>query len=256
MCFIIRAYKFTFKTRIKTKKIHCVLEFNQSQWLKPYIEFNTQKRIDAEKNYDKDGKALFKLLNNAIYGKTTENLKNRIDVKVVNNEKDYLKCTSKPSYMSHKIFDNNLVAIRKSKLPLKLNKPAYTAMCILELSKVLMYELHYDYIQSKYDNKSKLLFTDTDNLIYEIKTEDVYEDFSSDKEMFDFSNYPTESKYYDGSNKLVIGKMKDKTGGVAIEEFVGLKEKVYSFLRENNEHKKVKGVNRNVVATISHNEYC
>ena len=96
--------------------------------------------------------------------------------------------------MSHKIFDNNLVAIRKSKVSLKLNKPAYIRMCILELSKVLMYEFHYDYIKNKYDNKSKLLFTDTDSLMYEIKTEDVYEDFSSNKEVFDFSNYSTKSQ--------------------------------------------------------------
>ena len=91
-----------------------------------------------------------------------ERLKIRIDVKLVNNKNDYLKCTSKPSYMSHKIFHNNLVAIRKSKLALKLNKPAYFGMCTLELSKVLMYEFHYDYIKNKHDKKPKLLFTDTD----------------------------------------------------------------------------------------------
>ena len=169
-------------------------------------------------------------MNNAVYSKTMEDLRNRIGVKLVNNENDYLKRTSKPSYMSHKMFDNNLVATRKGKVSLKLNKPAYTGMCILELSKVLLYEFHYDYIKNKYDNKSKLLFTDTDSLMYEIKTEDVYEDFSSNKEMFDLSNYSSNSKYYDDSNKLVIGKMKDETGGVAIEEFVGLKPKMYSFL--------------------------
>ena len=91
--------------------------------------------------------------------------------------------------------------------------------------------------------------------MYENKTEDVYVYFSNDKEMFDFSNYSTKSKYYDDSNKLVIGKMKDKSGGVVIEEFVGLKPKMYSFLVDNNERKKAKGVNKNVVATIGHNEY-
>ena len=95
-------------------------------------------------------------------------------------------------------------------------------MRILELSKVLMYEFHYNYIKNEYDNKSKLLFTDTDSLMYEIKTVDIHEDFSSNKEMFDFSNYSTKSKYYDNSNKLVIGKMKDETRGAVIEEFVGL----------------------------------
>ena len=107
-------------------------------------------------------------MNNAIYGKTMENLRNRINVKLVNNEKEYLTCTSKLSYMSHKIFDNNLVAKRKSKLALKLNKPAYTGTCILELRKVLMYEFHYDYIKNNYETKSELLFTDNDTLMYEI----------------------------------------------------------------------------------------
>ena len=91
--------------------------------------------------------------------------------------------------------------------------------------------------------------------MYEIKTEDIYEDFSSNKEMLDFSNYSTKSKYYDNSNKLVIGKMKDETRGVATEEFAGLKPKLYSFLVDNSKHKKAKGVNKNVVEAISRNEY-
>ena len=182
----------------------------------------------AEKINDKDGKALYKWMDNAIYGKTMENLRNRIDVKLLNNDKVYLKCTSKPTYMAHKIFYNNLVVIHKSKVALKL-KPAYIGMCILELSKVFMYKFHYDNIKNKNDNKSKLLFTDTDSLMYEINTEDAYEDFSSNKGMFDFSNYLTKLKYYDDSNKLVIGKMKDETGNIVIEEFVGLKPKMYLF---------------------------
>ena len=105
-------------------------------------------------------------MNNATYGKAIKNLRNRINVKLINNEKDYLKCTSKPSHISQKIFNNNLVSIRKSKLALKLNKPAYIGMCILELSKVLMYEFHYDYIKNKYGNNPRLLFTDTDSLMY------------------------------------------------------------------------------------------
>ena len=191
-------------------------------------------------------------MSNAIYGKTIGNLRNRINVKLVNIEKDYLKSTSKPNYRSHKIFDNNLVAIRKSKVTLKLNKPG---MCVLELSEVIMYRFPYNYIKNKYDNKSKLLFIDTDSLMYEIKTEDVYKDFSSDKKMFDFSNYLIKWKYYEDSNKLVIGKMKDKIGGVAIKIFVKLNTKMYSLLVDNSEQKKAKYVNRNAVTTRSHNEY-
>ena len=100
----------------------------------------------------------------------------------MSNKKDYLKWTSIPSYMTHKIFDNDLVAIRKSKVTSTLNKPAYIGLCILELSKVLMYEFHYDYIRNKYGNNSKLLLTDTASLMYKIKTEDVHENFSNDKD--------------------------------------------------------------------------
>ena len=150
------------ETRVKAKKTHSILEFNQSQWSKPYIEFNTQKRLEAEKNNGKDAKTLHKLINNTIYGKTMENFRNRVNVKLLNTKKYYFKCTSKPSYMSQKIFDNNLVAIRKSKLAWKSNKPAYIRMCILKFSNVLMHEFHYDYIKNKYGKKPKPLFTDTD----------------------------------------------------------------------------------------------
>ena len=248
--------KLYLRLRLKLKTIHHILEFNQSQWLKQYVDFSTEKRIEAEKNGDKDGKALYKLMKNSVYGKTMENLRNRIDVRLMSNKKDYLKWTPKPSYLSHKIFDNDLVAIRKNKVTLTLSKAAYIGMCILELSKVSTYEFHFDYIKNKYGNNSRLLLTDTDSLMYEIKPKDVHEDFSNNKEMLDFSNYSTKSKYYDNSNKLVIGKMKDERAGVAIKEFVALNSKMYSYLVDDkSEHKKAKGVNRNVVATISHNEY-
>ena len=119
-----------------------------------------------------------------------------------------------------------------------------------------MYKFHYDYNKNIYGNNSRLLFRDTDSLMYKIKTEDVYKDFSNDKEMFEFSNYSSKSKCYDHSNKLVVHKMKDETAGVVIEDFAGLKPKMYLYLvDDNNEHKKAKGINKNVVARISHNEH-
>ena len=117
-----------------------------------------------------------------------EKLRSRIDVKLVSKKKDSLKGTSKPTYMSHKIFDNDFVAIRKNKVTLMLKKPVYIGMCIFKLSEVLMHKFHYDYIKNKYGNNSRLLFTDTDSLKYEIKTENVYKDFSNDWEMIDFSS--------------------------------------------------------------------
>ena len=110
--------------------------------------------------------------------------------------------------MSHEIIANDLVTILKSKVTLTSIKLAYFGMCILNLSKVLMYEFHYHYIKNKHDNSLRLLFTNTDTLIYEIKAEDVYEDFSKDKEVFVFSNYSSKSKYYDKSNKPFVGKRK------------------------------------------------
>ena len=187
-------------------------------------------------------------------------LRNRVDVKLVSNQKDYLKWTSKPSYMSHKIFENDLVATCKNKVALTLNKP-YIGMCILELSKVLcmnsiMITLKINMVTTKNSYSQTLMYEICESLMYGIKTEDVYEDFSSNKEMLDFSIYSTKSKFHNDSNKLIIGKMKDKTVRVAIEEFVGLKPKMYLYLvGDNSEHKRAKGVNRNVVATISHNEY-
>ena len=112
------------------------------------------KKNGSRKNGDKDGKALNKLIKNVAYGKAIENLRCRIDLKFVSNKRDYLKLTSKPSYISQKIFDNDLVAIRKNKVTLTLNKPSYIRMCILEFSKVLMYELHYNYIKNRYGNNS------------------------------------------------------------------------------------------------------
>ena len=165
-----------------------------------------------------------------------ENVRNRIDVKLVNNEKKIpFRMYLKTRLYFAQIFNYNLVKIHKSKVPLKFNQPQYIGMCILELSKVLTHEIHYDYIKKKFGDNSKLLFTDAHSLMYGIKTEyshfihfnfldfnffeDVHEDFSSDREMFDFINYFTKPNYYDDSNKLVIGKMLNKTGDVAIDEF-------------------------------------
>ena len=128
-------------------------------------------------------------------------------------------------------------------------------MCILELSKVQMFEFHYDYIKNKYGEKLRLLFTDNESLVYEIETENIYDGFNNNKEMFDFSNYSTKSKYYDNSNALVVGKRKYEMGGVAIEEFVELKPKIYLILVSNSsESKNEKVVNKNVVAKRRHNE--
>ena len=151
--------------------------------------------------------------------------------------------------MTPKIFDNGLVAIRKHKFTLTLNKPPYVGMWKLDLSKVLMYELYYDYIKNEHGNKPTLLFVDTGSLMYELKTKDILEDFSKDKKLSDFSNYSTKSKCYDYWNKLVVDKIKDETTSVPVKEFTGLKPKMYSFLVDDSSQYTIAiGVNKNVVA--------
>ena len=137
-----------------------------------------------------------------------ENLQKRINAELINNAKDYIRCVSRPNFISQKVFSKNFVAVHKIKPVLILNKPIYVGFSIPDLNKTLMYEFHYKYIKSKFD--AKLMFTDTDSLVYEIKTEDVYEDVYEDKNLFDFSDCPLNSKFFDPVNKKVIGKMKDE----------------------------------------------
>ena len=239
---------------LKLKKVHRVLEFNQSPWLKQYIDFNTQKRTQAKNSFEKD---FFKLMNNLVFGKTMENIRKRVDVRLITDEKKLLKMASKPTYVSSKIFNENLVAVHKNKEMLTLNRPAYVGMCILDLSKTLMYEFHYNYIKEKYGDKAKLLFTDTDSLAYEIKAEDVYQDFWNDKDRFDNSDYPENSPYFDKTNKKVIGKFKDEAAGIPITEFVGLRSKMYSYIKDNQKvGKTAKGIKKNIIKNnIKHEDY-
>ena len=152
---------------------------------------------------------------------------------------------SRPSFVSQKIFSENFVAFHRIKPALTLHKPIYVGFSILELSESLIYEFHYKYIKNRFD--AKLLFTDTDSLVYEIRTEDVYEDFYLDKDLFDVSNYPLRSKFFDPVNKKVIGKMKDEFKGKIISELAGLKSKMYSLVSVDNEEvAKARGVNKKI----------
>ena len=239
---------------LKLTKVHRVLEFNQSPWLKEYIDFNTEKRTNAKNAFEKD---FFKLMNNSVFGKTMENIRKRVDVRLVTDENKLLKMAAKPTYVSSKIFNENLVAVHKIKETLTLNRPAYVGMCILDLSKTLMYDFHYNYIKQKYGSKAKLLFTDTDSLTYEIETSDAYQDFWNDKDKFDNSDYPEDSQYFDKTNKKVIGKFKDEAAGIPITEFVGLRSKMYSYMKDNDKGgKTAKGIKKNIIKkNITHENY-
>ena len=242
---------------LKLTKIHRGITFEESAWLKPYIDLNTNLRAKAKNDFEKD---FFKLMNNSVFGKTMENIRNRVDIRLVTRVSQAKKLTCKPNYQHHTIFSKNLAAVHMKKVSLKFNKPVYLGMSILDLSKTLMYDFHYNYIKPKYGENAKLLFTDTDSLAYEIETEDFYREISSDvKEKFDTSNYPKDhpSGILTGVNKKVIGMFKDEASGKQIAEFVGLRAKLYSYrVEESYEEKKCKGVKKAVIKkTISFSDY-
>ena len=218
---------------------------------------NTKLRTKANNNFEKD---FFKLMNNSVFGKTMENIRNRVDIKLVNDREKAKKLTAKPNFKHLNIFCEELIAVHMKRTELKFDKPVYLGMCILDLSKTIMYEFHYNYIKKKYGDRAKLLFTDTDSLKYEIKTEDFYKDISGDvKNRFDTSDYPPNhiSGIPTGCNKKALGVFKDEAAGRCIEEFVGLRAKLYSYkMFEGKENKRCKGVIKSVVKrSITHEDY-
>ena len=230
---------------LKLTHIHRGIKFEKSQWLKKYIDLNTDLRTAAANEFEKD---FFKLMNNSVFGKTMENIRNRVDIKLVNDKKRAIKLSAKPNFNHCNIFSENLVAIHMKSMKLVFNKTVYLGMCSLDLSKTLMYDFHYNYIKRKYGGKAKLLFTDTDSLMYEIETKDFYKDISADvKHRFDTSDYPPDhpSGIPSGFNKKVLGTFKDEAAGKVIDEFVGLRAKLYSYkMFEGEESKKCKGVKK------------
>ena len=242
---------------MKLKKIHRGIKFIEAAFLKPYIDKNTNLRAQAKNNFEKD---FFKLMNNSVFGKTMENIRNRVNVKLVNSGEQFKKLASKPNYESRKIFNENLVSVHMKKTSLTMNKPVYLGMSILDLSKIIMFDFHYQYIKPKYGKHAKLLFTDTDSFLYEIQTEDFYKDISGDiRDRFDTSDYPEghPSGIPTGINKKVLGMFKDEAAGKIIKEFVGLRAKLYSYkMEQGKENKRCKGIKKAVVEkSITHEDY-
>ena len=237
-------------------KVHRILKFSQSAWMAPYINLNTELRKRAKSDFEKD---FFKLMNNSVFGKTMENLRKRIRVNLLrpNGEGDKIRrLIADPAFQSRKLFDGNLVAIHSKKAKLKLNKPIYIGQAVLDLSKLLMYEFWYNDIKAQYGSNAQLLYTDTDSLLVEIETQNIYDDMCG-KDVYDFSDYPKDHRCFSETNKKVVGKFKDECAGQVISEFVGLRPKMYSILKANgNEIKKAKGVSKAVVKKdLRHNLY-
>ena len=236
------------------EKIHIAIEFKQSAWMKEYIDFNTRLRTAAKNDFEKD---FYKLINNSVFGKTMENIRKHRNIKLVNNEEEYLKNVIKPNFKS--LLGPDLIGCEMGKVSVVMNKLVHLGQAILDLSKTMMYEFHYDYMIPKYGDRLKLCYMDTDSLVYSIKTEDFYSDISSDVESrFDTYGYPNDGSrpLPIGKNKKVIGLMKDELGGEIMKEFVSLRPKIYSYRVGNSEPKKCKGIKKCLVKKmISFDDY-
>ena len=251
-----RNLQFYLKKGMKLKRVHRALEFEQECWKEPYIRMNTEFRKKASSDFEKN---FYKLMNNSVFGKTTENLRNRVDIKIVrSSEEDKIrKLVASPLYSRFAKFTNDLAGIDMHKSNLLLNKPVYTAMTILDNSKILMYDFFHNKLKQQYGPKHELLYTDTDSRLLEIETDDVYKDIEADKNLYDTSDYPKEHSLHSGANKKVLGEMKDECAGTPIAECVCLRPKMYSIMKADEKIiKKAKGVKKCVVKKeIKHEQY-
>ena len=187
ICHSYKSSKTSIKSWISTKKVHWVIKFYQEAWLKPYIDMNTKLRTEAKNDFEKD---FFKLMNNSVFGKTMENVRNHRDIKIVTTNKQRSKYASEPNYHTTKRISKNLLIMEMKKTEVKMNKPIYLGQAILDISKTLMYEFWYDCIKLNYGDKARLCYMDTDSFIIHIETEDFYKDVAGDVEKwFDTSNY-------------------------------------------------------------------
>ena len=210
---------------LKLKKVHRVIEFEQEAWLKKYIDFNTDLRAKATNDFEKD---FFKLMNNAVFGKTMENVRKHRNIKLVKTDNKRNRLVSEPNYHTMKLNDNNLAIIEMKKVKVKMNKPIYLGLSILELSKIIMYEFWYDYVKAKYMDNAKRCYMDTDSFVINVKTKDFYKDIAEDvKERLDTSSFSYDRPLPINMNKKVVGLMKDELGGGIINEFVALRPKAY-----------------------------
>jgi len=177
-------------------------------------------------------KDLFKLMKNAVFGKTVENARNHINSELVKTPERFERVLNEPYFKYSHIINENLVGVEKTRPITKLNKSIYVGMSILELSKLHMYRFYYDVLKERYGDNVRLAYTDTDSYISKIETEDVYDDFKKLGNYFDFSNYDKSHNNYSNINNKKLGFFKDEMEGKIMTEYVGLKPKMYCIEKE------------------------
>ena len=241
------------KLGIKVTKVHRILTFDEKPFLKEYIDVNTELRKQSKNDLEKD---LFKLMNNAIFGKSMENVLNRSNIKLINNDLEkLLKLIKQSNFQNAYQISNRLCLVESKPVKTVFNKPIFMGAVILETSKLHMYQFWYDHLKVKYGDKIKLIYTDTDSFVIEVETDDIYKDMFEN--IYDFSEYPTDHPNYNIDNKKVLGKFKDELNGKIMTECCASKPKIYSYeyidnykIINKNKHKGIK-----TVVDLKHNEY-
>ena len=238
-----RYLKLALSLGVKLKNVNRVLQYDQSDFMAKYIMKNTNLRMQSKNEFEKD---FYKLMNNSVFGKTMENVRNRINFRLITTEKEAMAVKNLKRFT---IFNKDLVGLHIQKTEVKLCKPIYLGQNILDDAKALMADFHYNFMLKKIDRKNiNLLFTDTDSLCYHIKETDIFEIIKNNKDEFDLSDYPKDHELYDPKNKKVIGKFKNESIK-QITEFVGLRSKLYSFTvdGETKCKNRCKGIKQSVV---------
>lgn len=231
------------------RKVHRILKFRQSQWIKPYIDLNTNERTKAQNEFTRN---LFKLMSNCIYGKTMENVRDRADIYLRSKWTGRYGVRSliiNPRFKKCTIFSEKLAAVELQRTVVRLVKPLIVGFTVLEVSKLKMYSFHYDYMLPKFGEHCKLNYTDTDSFIYTIFCDDIYEEcIKKDWHLFDTSNYDSGNIYGIKKSDKRLGLMKDENGGQILTEFVGLRAKMYcTRVNSIDSVKKAKGVKKYVL---------
>ena len=235
-------------------KVNRVLQFDQSDFMKSYIMKNTNERKNAKNDFEKD---FYKLMNNSVYGKTMENVRNRINFKLVSSEEEALRCRNQKQKFT--MFNQNLVGVHLLKTEVKLNKPIFIGQCVLDDSKYTKQDFHYNFMLKKIKPENvALIFTDTDSLCYHIKNEDPYKVIAANKDKFDLAAYPKNHELYDPTNEKVLDKIKDesinKSGVHYIKEIAALRSKLYAYTQtdDKHDHKRCKGIKKSVIEKDIH----
>ena len=238
---------------LKVDKIHRVLKFNQSKWLKNYISLNTEKRQNANNDFEKD---LFKLMSNSIFGKHCESMRKRKSVKFIRSEQEALKQLQKTNLFTFKILGEQLATVSSKPNKIYWKTPTLVGAVILDLAKLEMFKFHYQVMKTYFD--CSLLYSDTDSLIYCIKTSDLERDLKivqKEENCFDFSNYDENHQLYDCRNRMTVLKFKDELGGKVIEEFAALQPKMKSVKARTTEKFSARGVSKYCQSKLKHDDF-